>query len=502
MKNILLHILFLTTSLTSFSQKHDYNWIVGYDSADPIGISETMLFTFNTEPPSATWHPVAFGLVGTRATMNDRDGNLIFYSNGIKIHDAEDQLMPNGDSINAGEVAFAHWDGYISAFGMFCIPFPDNPERYFISHTRLEFYPSPAVIAPDLLYTTVDMSLNNGKGAVTLKNQLIKRGFYWEFPAAVRHANGRDWWVVVPERYKNSFFSYRLSPDGITDTMTQIIGYKPSWPDSSIGTGQNFFSPDGSLFVDIDYVNGIRLYDFDRCTGLFSNFRWVTFPATPKALYGAMSPNSRFLYLTSDISNKMVQFDLWADDISASADTVGIYDGFFDDAYDARFGDMALGPDGKIYSGSNTRHMHVINNPDLKGSACSFVQRQVSLQSFGNAPPLYPNYRLGPIDGSPCDTLGIDVAAGEEMPSQQKTTYSVSPNPAGEMLTLHTQTTLPANASWELYYSLGNRAMTQPLAQGVHSQSIPLDGLPAGAYFYLIKADGRTLQSGKLIIQR
>jgi hypothetical protein len=181
---------------------------------------------------------------------------------------------------------------------------------------------------------------------------------------------------------------------------------------------------------------------------------------------------------------------------------VAVYDGFMQTVFESIFTLMRLAPDGKIYINTYTRHYHLINNPDVQGIGCDVKQHHISLPQDPLLIPLYPNYRLGPIDGSPCDTLGIDVAAGEEMPSQQKTTYSVSPNPAGEMLTLHTQTTLPANASWELYYSLGNRAMIQPLAQGVHSQSIPLDRLPTGAYFYLIKVDGRTLQSGKLIIQR
>ncbi|MCF8246333.1 MAG: T9SS type A sorting domain-containing protein [Saprospiraceae bacterium] len=500
MKKPILFILISAVGLASFAQKHDYNWIVGYDSADPLGISETMLLTFNTDPPSATWHPVAFGLVGTRATMSDTGGTLIFYSNGIKIHDADDQLMPNGDSINVGEVAFAHWDGYISAFGMFCLPYPGNPDKYFISHTRLEYYTSPAIIVPDLLYTVVDMSLNNGKGAVTQKNQQIKRGFYLERPSAVRHANGRDWWVAVPELHKNSIFTYRLSPEGVVDTMPQVIGYKPSWPDSAIAPGQNFFSPDGYRYIDIDYVNGIRIYDFDRCTGLFSNYRWIKFPVTPKAGYGAMSPNSRFLYLTTDNSNLMVQFDLWADDIAASADTVGIFDGFIEDAYDARFLDMALGADGKIYSASNTKHMHVINDPDVKGTACGFVQRQVSLQSFGNAPPVYPNYRLGPIDGSPCDTLGIDVAAEEVVPVEAAV-FGIYPNPTREAINLTGQVPLYGDTNWELYNSLGKTVMAERLSPGSQFQTIALKGLASGIYYYKLTTDAKTIQSGKIIIQ-
>ncbi len=53
--------------------------------------------------------------------------------------------------------------------------------------------------------------------------------------------------------------------------------------------------------------------------------------------------------------------------------------------------------------------MHQIRFPNRKGIACAVEQRTVQLPNkaaTGNS--YYPHYRLGPIDGSPCDTLGID----------------------------------------------------------------------------------------------
>ena len=53
--------------------------------------------------------------------------------------------------------------------------------------------------------------------------------------------------------------------------------------------------------------------------------------------------------------------------------------------------------------------MHVIHNPDAPFPDCRIEQRGVVLPTFNaGSVPNYPNYRLGPIDGSPCDTLGID----------------------------------------------------------------------------------------------
>lgn len=53
--------------------------------------------------------------------------------------------------------------------------------------------------------------------------------------------------------------------------------------------------------------------------------------------------------------------------------------------------------------------MHVIDFPGRLGTECQIHQRAIQLPGICAGPGLYyPNYRLGPIDNSSCDTLGID----------------------------------------------------------------------------------------------
>jgi len=54
-----------------------------------------------------------------------------------------------------------------------------------------------------------------------------------------------------------------------------------------------------------------------------------------------------------------------------------------------------------------TRYMHYIAKPNKKGIACGVVQRGVPLPSPVGGIPFYPNYRLGPLDGTICDSLGL-----------------------------------------------------------------------------------------------
>ncbi|HRJ17024.1 MAG TPA: PKD domain-containing protein [Saprospiraceae bacterium] len=78
-----------------------------------------------------------------------------------------------------------------------------------------------------------------------------------------------------------------------------------------------------------------------------------------------------------------------------------------------RFSGSQLAPDNKVYiSGtSSSSYIHVIHNPNAAGAACEFEQGGLFLGAESRnwaGIPNHPYYGLGPWDGSPCDTLGID----------------------------------------------------------------------------------------------
>ena len=59
--------------------------------------------------------------------------------------------------------------------------------------------------------------------------------------SACRHANGRDWWIIVARYTFNEFHRFLLTPTGLEWVGTQQIGDKVI-----IGGGQAFFTPDGN----------------------------------------------------------------------------------------------------------------------------------------------------------------------------------------------------------------------------------------------------------------
>ena len=129
------------------------------------------------------------------------------------------------------------------------------------------------------------------------------------------------------------------------------------------------------------------------------------------------------------------QYEALEVDVLESRITVAIHDGYdyfyppdTTFGFSTAFGFMGLAPDGKIYvsstSGTN-RLMSRIESPNKKGANCYVSQHSVALPtSYARTVPNFPNFRLGPLDGSECDTLGIDNIPVAKFRCEQDTTDS------------------------------------------------------------------------------
>ena len=100
MRNTIFLFLF---PLTLLAQKHDYNWVMGYEVPGfPDPRWGGLIMDFNTTPVSYKKVNTHLNFEGFGAACSDSSGNLLFYSNGIRIHNKLHQLMENGDTINPG----------------------------------------------------------------------------------------------------------------------------------------------------------------------------------------------------------------------------------------------------------------------------------------------------------------------------------------------------------------------------------------------------------------
>ncbi|MBK7683629.1 MAG: hypothetical protein IPJ26_14690 [Bacteroidetes bacterium] len=102
---------------------------------------------------------------------------------------------------------------------MVIVPDPGNVNRFYIF--------CPGVADHGLYYSIIDLSFNGGLGKVVQKNVQLRNDTICDGITAVRHGNGRDWWVVV-RSWKNvptkDITAYLVSPSGVVGNPTQFIG--------------------------------------------------------------------------------------------------------------------------------------------------------------------------------------------------------------------------------------------------------------------------------------
>ena len=258
----------------------------------------------------------------------------------------------------------------------------------------------------------VDMTRNNGLGSVILKDQvLITDSLDYGKLTSCRHANGRDWWIIIPRREEGSFRRILYDPAGFHDLGIQAF---PNFLQFRKGFGNAVFSPDGTQYAIIEVFKETKpdtsfLFHFDRSTGLLSNPLLLSQPTDSVDVANfAFSPNSRYLYKSFGIY--VYQYDTYAADINASRQLVATADGYFH-IQPSLFMQMQLAPDGKIYITSRAAapFLHRIDYPDRPGPACQVIQHCLdSLVATTFCIPAFPHFRLGPLDGSAGDTLGLD----------------------------------------------------------------------------------------------
>jgi hypothetical protein len=347
----------------------------------------------------------------TQVVMSDSSGNLAFYFNGIDVWNAQHQLMENGEWLNTGTFAEDRKEyGYPIVQGAIGLPFPDHPDQYFLLYGTLILNNDPLTIYMDSVYfSLVEMNDNVPLGEVVEKQVLVLSDTLDVGRiTATKHANGRDWWITVAEYDRVAYYTFLLDPNGLQQVELQEIhaGYNHS----QSGAGESRFSPDGAYFsrhiLNLTF-NYVELFHFERCTGTLSNYQRIDLPELACQGGVAFSPNSRYVYIPSCLY--IYRLDLWATDIEASLEVVAEYDGF-DSISPTNFANCALAPDGKIYivpSAGGSDKMAIIHRPNDPNP--QIEQHALHLPTINSRTvPNNPYYRLGPLDGSPCDTLGLD----------------------------------------------------------------------------------------------
>jgi gliding motility-associated-like protein len=306
------------------------------------------------------------------ASISDSNGQLMFYTNGIKVWNRLNQAMGIGQLLSGGQSAtqsaiIAKKPGNNRLYYIFTVPDLD------ISGTR------------GLRYTVVDMDANNGFGDFTqTMNATLNAAPTEEKITAVKHANNQDIWIITHLWNTDTFYAFLLTEQGI-DKDHPVISHSGIIHSGVNMAGYMKASPDGSKLAIITKTNNsLQLFHFNNLSGEID--QPITFLSNYPGGYGIeFSPSGRLLYITDYLSVcKVVQFDLTLPENEMI--NSGIVVGTVPNTY---IGALQLAPDRKIYiskfdsTSSNhfvgDKYLGAISFPEERGLACGFVQDALDL---------------------------------------------------------------------------------------------------------------------------
>lgn len=437
------------------------------------------------------------------ASISDSTGNLLFYTNGQQVWNKNHEVMPNGNDLEIGLVG-----DYASSEtqGVIIVPKPENSNLYYIFQLQDH---GPFGVK----YSIVDINSAGGMGDVIAKNIILYDKDITEKMQVVKHGNGKDWWLILhawPDFTATTdstfvFITFLITSDLILGPYKQAYGPNAIIPDIPyLGWGEMVISESGDKLA-YTRQNKLDIYDFDRCNGLFGN--WLEVTNLPILMhYGcSISPDGSKVYVSTvgDNSSYLYQFSLVDENVDSSRQL--IFENTFNNY---ALGQHELGPDGRIfiamyyygefpntYFTPKNQNLCVINNPNEIFPYCDFDTNTVSLgdrRVIGGLPNM-PNYNLGSLTGSECDTI---VSAINTI--HLNNSLIISPNPATDLINLSFNK-LIHDAELVIYNVQGK--IVQEINLQAPNQEIQIDiqNLNPGIYFVSVKNKGELYAIEKFI---
>ncbi|MEJ7766465.1 MAG: hypothetical protein WKF89_01550, partial [Chitinophagaceae bacterium] len=358
MKKLLIFLVINTCLYHSAIAQNEFNnWFFGKNSSLNFGTGAPVFVTGSN-------------LVSQEgcSSISDRNGNLLFYTNGVTVWNRNHLAMPNGTGL-LGDVQ--------STLSALITKHPGNDSIYYLFTTAKDGGNT------GLRLTIVNMKMDGGLGDVDITQKNID--FFLpvcEKIIAVKHRNLNDTWIIARRFGFNDFVRYRINCTGLIAFPTFIsIGPRVNTPGNAGGYLKA--SPDGKKIAMANFEGNLELFNFDDVTGNISN--WQTIPANSGYTCGPygveFSPDSKLLYLsqaftcTAPNAYEISQYDLNASDITASKVILDMGTGNV-------AGALQLGPDNKVYIAyDQAGYLGAIINPDVYGTGAGLVKPFVNLPS-------------------------------------------------------------------------------------------------------------------------
>ncbi len=191
------------------------------------------------------------------STLCDTSGKVLFYSSPTTIWNKNHNIVSNGTGL------LGHTS---STQGSLLLIHPENDSLVYLFTT-----PSAVNLNTGLRYNIINANLNNGEGEVIQKNKLLLTPTT-EKLTAIKHANGKDIWVIAHGYTSNSYFAYLLTKEGLIECPIQsvtgnILEEIPAlWQSNSVGNLISNYKGD-KIAAAIFRTGKVEIFDFDNNTG-------------------------------------------------------------------------------------------------------------------------------------------------------------------------------------------------------------------------------------------
>lgn len=372
-------------------------------------------FGFNFDPTTHTLtttnEHVILPYEGIGVANDPTSGDLLFYTDGIKVYNKNHALMANGSSLSGGTSS--------TQSGMIC-QVPGSLTKYYIFSSSGNAY-NGTFTNGALYYSIVDMNLNSGTGDViaSSKNTFIGSNVC-EALEIVPSSIQNIYWLIAPNNNSNTITVYKVDSAGVNLLNTYTTGYN-----LKSAVSARYSKVLGKIAVgSINDADPILIFDINPATGQLSNTMTVVgtpFYSTAHSMsdYAGVldlewSGNGSKLYISTlrggnTSGGQLYQYDLNNTNLSliysaSSSNTSIVGKG------------LKRGPDNKIYylytnANSTTHDIGVINSPDSSVINCDFNATGIySMQDLGSTTKFcefLPEQAGYAIDSCAIDPLSI-----------------------------------------------------------------------------------------------
>lgn len=285
------------------------------------------------------------------STISDANGDVLFYSNGSRVWNRENNVMPNGTEIGGDST---------STQAVIIVPFVDDETLYYLFTTK-EVYGDNTF---EVKYSIVDMKEDNGRGDVVIKDIVL---FTRSTEKIVAFEGGGGFWLLAHEYGNNTFRTYPITGAGIGAPILSSAGAVHSFNDPLSGQAGMKFSADGER-IAVALIEGVEdyveLFDFDPILGEIVDFEYRIDlneggGGNDQVYDVHFSPGGVKLFATMNNRNTGVpggrvleyRVDSLSTPASRLASKADISDGL---NLNINFGQMQTGPDGQLYMAVET----------------------------------------------------------------------------------------------------------------------------------------------------